>query len=136
MGLTIKYLFSCKYRFLINNFNNLINTTCFRICIFNHYIFTLYYFLFYYYYYFYLYFFFLQINATTKQLDSVTTVMNELEEKEQVYQTAINNLEKEINLRQQSLELHRKKALEYAQNTSELKLNLGDYFHLFKYFKR
>lgn len=71
---------------------------------------------------FHLYF---QISATAKQLDSVTTVMNELEEKEQVYQTAINNVEKEINLRQQALELHRKKALEYAQTASELKLNLG-----------
>lgn len=51
--------------------------------------------------------------------------MNELEEKEQVYQTAISNVEKEINLRQQALELHRKKALECAQAASELKLNLG-----------
>lgn len=51
--------------------------------------------------------------------------MNELEEKEQVYQTAINNVEKEINLRQQALELHRKKALEQAQCASELKINFG-----------
>ncbi len=71
-----------------------------------------------------------QINATAKQLDSVTTVMNELEEKEQVYQTAINKVEKEINLRQQALELHRKKALEHAQNASELKLNLGENLNL------
>lgn len=69
--------------------------------------------------------FHLQISATAKQLDSVTTVMNELEQKEQVYQTAISNVEKEINLRQQALELHRKKALECAQAASELKLNLG-----------
>lgn len=66
-----------------------------------------------------------QINATSKQLDSVTTVMNELEEKEQIYQIAINNVEKEMNLRQQALELHKKKTFEYTQCASELKHNFG-----------
>lgn len=56
------------------------------------------------------------------------TVLNELEEKEQLYQTAIGNVEKDMNLRQQAIELHRKKAIEYAQSSSELKLNLGKYF--------
>ena len=52
--------------------------------------------------------------------------MNELEDKEQVYQTAINNVEKEINLRQQALDSHRKKAMENAQSSSEAKLTLGE----------
>jgi hypothetical protein len=52
--------------------------------------------------------------------------MSELEDKEQVYQTAINNVEKEINLRQQALDSHRKKALENAQTVSEAKSSLGE----------
>lgn len=55
--------------------------------------------------------------------------MNELEDKEQVYQTAINNVEKEINLRQQALDSHRKKAMENAQSSSEAKLTLGKQYN-------
>lgn len=72
------------------------------------------------------------MTATSKQLDSVTTVTNELEEKEQVYQTAINNVEKEMNLRQQAAELHRKKAAEQAQCFSQLRVTLGRY-HDYEY---
>lgn len=66
-----------------------------------------------------------QINVMNKQLDSVNMVVHKLEEKEKIYQTALNNLEKEMLIRQQTLELHKRKAIENAQSAADLKLHLG-----------
>lgn len=60
-----------------------------------------------------------------KQLDSVNIVVHKLEEKEKIYQTALSNLEKEMLIRQQTLELHKRKAIENAQSAADLKLHLG-----------
>lgn len=67
------------------------------------------------------------INVMNKQLDSVNMVVHKLEEKEKIYQTALNNLEKEMLIRQQTLELHKRKAIENAQSAADLKLHLEKY---------
>lgn len=61
----------------------------------------------------------------SKQLESVNSVVHKLEEKEKIYQTALSNLEKEMLIRQQALELHKRKAIENAQSAADLKLHLG-----------
>lgn len=66
-----------------------------------------------------------QINVMNKQLDSVNIVVHKLEEKEKIYQSALSNLEKEMLTRQQTLELHKRKAIENAQSAADLKLHLG-----------
>lgn len=72
-------------------------------------------------------FYFLQINVANKQLDSINAVVHKLEEKEKIYQTALGNLEKEMLIRQQALELHKRKAIENAQSAADLKLHLGNF---------
>ncbi len=70
-------------------------------------------------------YFFLKINVAHKQLESINIVVHKLEEKEKIYQTALSNLEKEMLIRQQALELHKRKAIENAQSAADLKLHLG-----------
>ncbi|XKL63504.1 hypothetical protein PGB90_005868 [Kerria lacca] len=67
------------------------------------------------------------INVAHKQLDSINNVVHKLEEKEKIYQTALSNLEKEMLIRQQALELHKRKAIENAQSAADLKLHLEKY---------
>lgn len=68
-----------------------------------------------------------KINMASKQLESVNSVVHKLEEKEKIYQTALSNLEKEMLIRQQALELHKRKAIENAQSAADLKLHLEKY---------
>lgn len=53
--------------------------------------------------------------------------MRKLEEKERLLQAQLSTAEKELNLRQTCMELHKRKALESAQSAADLKLHLEKY---------
>ena len=52
-------------------------------------------------------------------------MVRRLEEKERLLQTSISCAEKELMLRQQAMEMHKRKAIESAQSAADLKLHLG-----------
>ena len=51
---------------------------------------------------------------------AVEEVVKRLEEREKVLQTAVSNMEKEINLRQQAIECHKRKAIEVGSQCQEM----------------
>ncbi|KAI8434712.1 hypothetical protein MSG28_003238 [Choristoneura fumiferana] len=53
-------------------------------------------------------------------------VARRLEEKERLLQTTLSAVEKELLLRQQAMEMHKRKAIESAQSAADLKLHLGE----------
>jgi E3 ubiquitin-protein ligase BRE1 len=63
-------------------------------------------------------------------VDAQTQVLRKLEEKERFMQNSLATAEKELNLRQQAMEMHKRKAIESAQSAADLKLHLGK-LHLF-----
>ena len=54
-------------------------------------------------------------------------MVRKLEEKERILQNNLSTLEKELSLRQQALEMHKRKAIESAQSAADLKLHLEKY---------
>ena len=60
-------------------------------------------------------------------LSSLVKVVRRLEEKERLLQTQLATAEKELALRQQCMELHKRKALEATQSAADLKLHLEKY---------
>ncbi len=60
-----------------------------------------------------------QINALNSRHQTVEEVTRRLEEREKTLQTAVQNMEKEINLRCQAGELHKRKAMEVTQQVAE-----------------
>lgn len=52
-------------------------------------------------------------------------VARRLEEKERLLQATLSAVEKELLLRQQAMEMHKRKAIESAQSAADLKLHLG-----------
>lgn len=52
-------------------------------------------------------------------------VTRKLEEKERLLQNTLSAVEKELVLRQQAMEMHKRKAIESAQSAADLKLHLG-----------
>jgi E3 ubiquitin-protein ligase BRE1 len=66
-------------------------------------------------------------------VDAQTQVLRKLEEKERFMQNSLATAEKELNLRQQAMEMHKRKAIESAQSAADLKLHLGKshLFHIF-----
>lgn len=59
------------------------------------------------------------------QVEAQNQVVRRLEEKERLLQTSISCAEKELMLRQQAMEMHKRKAIESAQSAADLKLHLG-----------
>jgi len=55
------------------------------------------------------------------------TVLRKLEEKEKILQSTITNLEKELDLKQKAMDVHKRKATESAQSAAELKMHLEKY---------
>lgn len=58
-------------------------------------------------------------------------VTRKLEEKERLLQNTLSAVEKELVLRQQAMEMHKRKAIESAQSAADLKLHLGEIFVAF-----
>lgn len=52
-------------------------------------------------------------------------MVRKLEEKERILQNSLATVEKELAVRQQALEMHKRKAIESAQSAADLKLHLG-----------
>lgn len=62
------------------------------------------------------------------QVEAQNQVVRRLEEKERLLQSSISCAEKELMLRQQAMEMHKRKAIESAQSAADLKLHLGTAF--------
>eukprot|EP00794_Sanderia_malayensis_P013718 gene13718-15148_t len=60
-----------------------------------------------------------QINTLNARHQTVEEVIRRLEEREKTLQAAAQNMEKEINLRSQACELHKRKAIEVTQQVAE-----------------
>lgn len=65
------------------------------------------------------------------QVEAQNQVVRRLEEKERLLQSSIGCAEKELMLRQQAMEMHKRKAIESAQSAADLKLHLGLFFNHF-----
>lgn len=66
-----------------------------------------------------------QVSTLTTQVDAANLVVRKLEEKERILQNTLATAEKELALRQQAMEMHKRKAIESAQSAADLKLHLG-----------
>ncbi|XP_076054151.1 E3 ubiquitin-protein ligase Bre1 isoform X2 [Oratosquilla oratoria] len=68
-----------------------------------------------------------QVNTLSTQVEAQNQVVRKLEEKERLLQNNLATVEKELTLRQQALEMHKRKAIESAQSAADLKLHLEKY---------
>lgn len=76
-----------------------------------------------------------KVATLNMQVEAQNQVVRRLEEKERLLQSSIGCAEKELMLRQQAMEMHKRKAIESAQSAADLKLHLGLFFyHLNIYF--
>ena len=67
-----------------------------------------------------------QVSTLTTQVEAANVVVRKLEEKERLLQNSLATVEKELALRQQAMEMHKRKAIESAQSAADLKLHLGN----------
>ena len=65
-----------------------------------------------------------QISALNARHQSIEEVVRRLEEREKTLQAAVQSMEKEINLRAQAGEMHKRKALEATQQIAEATFKL------------
>ncbi|XP_065054662.1 E3 ubiquitin-protein ligase Bre1-like [Rhopilema esculentum] len=65
-----------------------------------------------------------QINAVSSRHQSAEEILKRLEEREKTLQSAVQSMEKEIGLRVQAGEMHKRKALETTQQAAELTFKL------------
>nr|XP_021206386.1 E3 ubiquitin-protein ligase Bre1 isoform X2 [Bombyx mori] len=68
-----------------------------------------------------------QVITRDQQIESMGAVARRLEEKERLLQATLSAVEKELLLRQQAMEMHKRKAIESAQSAADLKLHLEKY---------
>ncbi len=68
-----------------------------------------------------------QVNTLTTQVEAQNQVVRKLEEKERLLQNNLQTMEKELSMRQQAMEMHKRKAIESAQSAADLKLHLEKY---------
>lgn len=68
-----------------------------------------------------------QVLTRDQQIESMGSVARRLEEKERLLAAALSAVEKELLLRQQAMEMHKRKAIESAQSAADLKLHLEKY---------
>ncbi|XP_054270462.1 E3 ubiquitin-protein ligase Bre1 isoform X2 [Macrosteles quadrilineatus] len=68
-----------------------------------------------------------QVSTLTMQVEATNIVVRKLEEKERILQNSLATVEKELALRQQAMEMHKRKAIESAQSAADLKLHLEKY---------
>lgn len=67
------------------------------------------------------------MTTLSTQVEATNIVVRKLEEKERILQNSLATVEKELAVRQQALEMHKRKAIESAQSAADLKLHLGQY---------
>ncbi|EDV97749.1 GH17039 [Drosophila grimshawi] len=68
-----------------------------------------------------------QMATASTQIEAMHIVLRKLEEKERTLQATVASIEKELMLRQQAMEMHKRKAIESAQSAADLKLHLEKY---------
>ena len=68
-----------------------------------------------------------QVATRDTQIEAMHIVLRKLEEKERILQNTVSTIEKELVLRQQAMEMHKRKAIESAQSAADLKLHLEKY---------
>ena len=68
-----------------------------------------------------------QVNTLSTQVETQNQVVRKLEEKERLLQNNLAALDKELAMRQQAMEMHKRKAIESAQSAADLKLHLEKY---------
>lgn len=68
-----------------------------------------------------------QSSTRETQIEAMHIVLRKLEEKERNLQNYVSTIEKELVLRQQTMEMHKRKAIESAQSAADLKLHLEKY---------
>merc|ERR1711974_464332 len=68
-----------------------------------------------------------QVNTLSTQVEAQNQVVRKLEEKERLLQTNLMTVEKELAMRQQCMDMHKRKAIESAQSAADLKLHLEKY---------
>lgn len=69
----------------------------------------------------------LKVTTRDTQIEAMHIVLRKLEEKERILQNTVTTIEKELVLRQQAMEMHKRKAIESAQSAADLKLHLEKY---------
>merc|ERR1711902_67444 len=69
-----------------------------------------------------------QVATLTTQVDAQHQVVRKLEEKERLLLQNLATHEKELSMRQQAMEMHKRKAIESAQSAADLKLHLEKYY--------
>ena len=57
-----------------------------------------------------------QVNTLSTQVETQNQVVRKLEEKERLLQNNLAALDKELAMRQQAMEMHKRKAIESAQS--------------------
>ena len=73
-----------------------------------------------------------QGNTLSTQVEAQNQVVRKLEEKERLLQSSLVAMEKELAMRQQAMEMHKRKAIESAQSAADLKLHLEKYHQQIK----
>merc|ERR1712179_309839 len=68
-----------------------------------------------------------QGNTLGTQIEAQNQVVRKLEEKERLLQSNLVAMDKELSMRQQAMEMHKRKAIESAQSAADLKLHLEKY---------
>merc|ERR1711974_211662 len=68
-----------------------------------------------------------QVNTLSTQVEAQNQVVRKLEEKERLLQSSLVAMDKELAMRQQAMEMHKRKAIESAQSAADLKLHLEKY---------
>lgn len=68
-----------------------------------------------------------QSSTRETQIEAMHIVLRKLEEKERNLQNYVSTIEKELVMRQQAMEMHKRKAIESAQSAADLKLHLEKY---------
>ncbi|XP_031623300.1 E3 ubiquitin-protein ligase Bre1-like [Contarinia nasturtii] len=68
-----------------------------------------------------------QVQTRDAQIEALRVVLRKLEEKECILQNNVTAMSNELMLRQQAMEIHKRKAIEATQSAADLKLHLEKY---------
>ncbi|XP_078362089.1 E3 ubiquitin-protein ligase BRE1B-like isoform X2 [Oculina patagonica] len=72
------------------------------------------------------------VTSLNTHRETQTQLVKKLEEREKALQNAVTSLEKELNLRQQAMDLHKRKAIESAQSAQDLKIRFDSFQQQFQ----
>lgn len=73
-----------------------------------------------------------QVTSLNTHRETQTQLVKKLEEREKALQNAVTSLEKELSLRQQAMELHKRKAVDSAQAAQDIKIRFDSFQQQFQ----